>query len=206
LLAVVLIRTSHPLNGAQIALGAAGVGALWLALRWIARRARVTEPWSSRMPFVLAAAALVGAVFVGAELAHSRVEVRYVAAPSLPIVPTPITVLGLTRVPPLAGRSVLDAVNELSSLGLVAFIDGRQNVGEVSDQFVVSSDPAPGTEIVVGGQVTLSVSANFATSTSAAGSTTTPTSVLRSVTTVEVSPSSTASLSTANLIPRLTVP
>jgi hypothetical protein len=30
--------------------------------------------------------------------------------------------------------------------------------------------------------------------------------VLRSVTTVEVSPSSTASLSTANLIPRLTVP
>ncbi len=206
LLAVVLIRKSQPLNGVQIVLGAAGVSALWLALRWMATRGQFTEPWSTRVPLTLAAAALVGAVLLGAELAQSDIEVRYVEIPPPATVSTLFAVNGSILMPDLSGHTLLDAVNELSSLGLVAFIDGRQGVDDVPDQFVVRSDPAPGTEIVVGGQVTLFVSANFATSTSVAGSAPTPTSVLSSVTTVEASPSSTVSLSTANLVPRLTVP
>ena len=40
LVAIVVIRVSQPLNGLQVAFGAAAVGAAWLVMRWIGTHTR----------------------------------------------------------------------------------------------------------------------------------------------------------------------
>jgi uncharacterized membrane protein len=154
LLLILVVRISDPVNGLQVVLGAAAVGVGWWVLHLIGKRAQLPAAWTTRMPLVLGAAAIVGAVLVGAQLAGSNREVVFVPNVEPPVTASPAPQISATM-PDVIGRTVLEARRVLESAGFVVFIAGNPNVPDLLGQIVASTDPAPGAIVVVGTQVTL---------------------------------------------------
>jgi hypothetical protein len=150
LLAIVVIRVSDPLNGVEVVAGAAIIGAAWWTLRWASTRARLPESWAARVPLALGAAAIVGAVLLGGELAGSQRDVVYIDNPEATVAPE---LGGLAIVPDVIGRSGPEAQEILAQFGLESAVVGDRSALET----VLWSDPAPGAAISLGSLVRLGV-------------------------------------------------
>ena len=141
-LAIIVIRSTRPLNAFEILFGALGVGVLWWLLHLTGRRAQLSEPWASRLPGLLAAGAMVTAVLVGGRLAHRHVV--YIGNTTFPTVP--ITPARSPIVPDVVGTSVDDARRLLTELGLVPIVKIANGTGG-SDMIVSNLTPVPGTPV-----------------------------------------------------------
>lgn len=150
-LVVVTIRSSSPLNALEIVLAAGAVGALWWALLAAGRRAELAEPWASRLPLALSAAAVLVAVLFGGHLARPGTEYVYFENPASTF---PAGADGLAVVPDVIGVRVADAREILAGFGFGfdsvveggSFAEGATD-GEEQSMTVIWIDPGPGTPL-----------------------------------------------------------
>ena len=143
LVAIVVIRVSQPVNGLQVAFGAAAVGAAWFVMRWIGTHTRLPDAWASRLPLVLAAFATMSAVLLGGHLAGSDHQVVYVGG-DVATTTYPVLYPGQRIMPDVAGLSVLDAEQQLTSMGFAVFVDGNPAVDDVAGRIVQWTEPVAG--------------------------------------------------------------
>jgi PASTA domain len=195
LLAIVVIRATYPLNGVFVIFISAFVAAGWRAMKWLGQRARLSEPIASRLPLILAGAALVAAVFFGARTADSG-QPSYGYNPGY----GSATTFGgygpgaVHVVPNLVGAKVDEAMRMLGAIGLQAIVQSPTE----PDSLIVSIEPAPGS--VVAARTTLILR----TEGPSASTTALPGSAITTFPTIAVAVSTTTPIATTAVIPAAT--
>jgi hypothetical protein len=183
LLAVIVIRADHPINGIQIVLGAAFAAALAMALRWIAARAELPDAMAGRLALVLAAAALLFAVLLGSKWSGGGDRI-YVDVPAAFDTPP--------AVPDVVGMPVDVAVEILQGTGFAVSIVDDAGPGAVVTEVIApgngfvylraTAEPVGSTTVV---DTTVAVNPTVAVSTTLAPVTTlAPITTLAPVTTL----------------------